>query len=94
MKTYTAKFDRNQEVFVLLDKKIFKSTISQVRITERQPYKRILNTISGSLQEIPSVLVEYLICGEYDEARTMLPFNWYSESDVFETKEELIAQIK
>ena len=92
MKTYTAKFECKQPVFVILNKGILESIISQVKITDRQGYKE-LNEKTHEYEDV-SLLIQYLIPGKYDESRHILPYEWYPEKDIFETKEELLLTIK
>ncbi len=97
MKTYTAKFDRskNEDVYVLHNNKILKTKIIKTRITDQEDYRAINvnngNTISG-------LKVEYLVHGEiksYGEGSSvMYSMDWIEESNIFATKEELIAKIE
>ncbi|MBK7362759.1 MAG: hypothetical protein IPJ01_10725 [Micavibrio sp.] len=91
MKTYTAKFDRskNEDVYVLLDGKILKTKILKTRITDQSDY--IHNGIATS-----GFKIEYLIGGEprkITEQSVVQSMNWIEESNVFATKEGLIAKI-
>ena len=91
MKTYTAKFDRsnNEDVYVLLEGKILKTKILKTRITDQDDY--FANGIAKS-----GFKIDYLIAGEprkITENSVMQSMNWIEESNVFATKEGLIAKL-
>ncbi len=96
MKTYTAKFDwsKNEDVYVLCNNKILKTAILKTRITDQQDN----NVFNGAkLEKVSGLKVEYLV---YREAipqagckSVMYSMDWIEESNIFATKEELIAKI-
>jgi hypothetical protein len=97
MKTYTAKFDRskNEDVYVLHNNKVLKTKIVKTRITDGADtmvlvYPNDIKTFSG-------LKVEYLILGEaipQGENSVFQSTDWIEESNIFATKEELIAKIE
>jgi hypothetical protein len=95
MKTYTAKFDRSKKeyVYVLHNNKILKTKIVKTRITDQEDYGKI-NT--NNVDMVSGLKVEYLIYGEaipQGENSVIQSMDWIDESNVFATKEELIAKI-
>lgn len=95
MKTYTAKFDRskNEDVYVLLNNKVLKTKIIKTRIIDQVDYIAI-NVNNGNL--VSGLKIEYLVYGAaipQGENSTMYSMDWIEESNVFATKEELIAKI-
>lgn len=97
MKTYTAKFDRskNEDVYVLHNNKILKTKIIKTRITDQEDYKACNS--SYKLETVSGFKIEYLIYGEaipQGENSVMQSMDWIEESNVFSTKEELIAKIE
>jgi len=94
MKKYNVKYEVGQEVYVLESKKIIKSPIDKIRISEQGPY--VKGNHDGTFTEKDGVEIEYLVeasrnaCGKGHS----YTYDWFNQEDVFSNKEELIAQIK
>lgn len=88
------KYDLDQEIYVILNKKILKSKIEKIRIIKYKPYQEVLG--SGKLIDHNGIKIEYLVIN-YD---TMIGsirtsnYEWFDENDVYGTKDELIRAIE
>jgi len=96
MKTYNVKYDINQEVYILTDKKIYQSKVDKIKIIESRPW------IDGNqgMKPMDGIEIEYLVVtsdveyGDNNPRSHAMGFNWYKQDDIFLTKEELIQNIK
>lgn len=97
MKTYTTKFDRskNEDIYVMSNNKIIKTKIVKTRITDAADTFVLVNP--NDRKTISGLKVEYLILGELiqqGESTFFQTMEWIEESNVFSSKEELIASIE
>ncbi len=80
------KINIGDEVFILMNKTIFKSKIEKIRTIERAPY------FSMNDNEMKTgIEVDYLVVVKQTETTTS--YDWYPSSDVFKSKEDLIKKI-
>jgi len=95
MKEYNVKYEVGQGVYVLRNKTITRAIIDKIRVTEQKPYTRVNS--DGTLTEKSGIEIDYLIedrrTSFNEEKMTSASYNWYSQEDVFTSKDELIAQI-
>jgi hypothetical protein len=97
MKTYTTKFDRskNEDVYVLHNNKIVKTKIVKTRVTDGADTMVLVHPNDRKI--VSGFKVEYLILGEaipQGENTVFQSMDWIDESNVYSTKEELIANIE
>jgi len=99
MKTFESKYDIEQEVYVLTNKKIYKTSIENIKITHVKPHK-LLKFVNKEavLTDTDGITIEYLV-EIYREQQpgckgVSINYDWYKEEDVFLDKEELIRKIK
>lgn len=97
MKTYTTKFDRskNEDIYVMSNNKIIKTKIVKTRITDGADTMVLVHPNDRKI--VSGLKVEYLILGEaipQGENTVFQTMDWIEESNVFSSKEELIASIE
>ena len=59
MKKYNVKYEVGQEVYILESKKISKTVIDKIRITEQKPYMK--GNSNGTYTEMDGIKIDYLI---------------------------------
>lgn len=89
MKKYNVKYEVGQEVYILESKKISKTVIDKIRITEQKPYMK--GNSNGTYTEMDGIKIDYLI--ETKRTQVSSSYDWYNQEDVFTNKDELITQI-
>lgn len=94
---YTTKYNRadKNDVYVFINKKVVKTKIIKTRITDQEDYKT--TGVNGSVLTLSGLKIEYLVGLEiqaFGESGTIQSMDWYDEKDVYETREELIANIE
>jgi hypothetical protein len=95
MRKYNVKYEVGQEVYVLRSKKITKTVVDKIRVTEQQPWTR--GNSDGTHTEMDGIEIDYLVETErlpFGANGTHSSYDWYNQEDVFTNKEELIAKIK
>jgi len=94
MKQYNVKYERGQEVYILLSKKLISSKIEKIRITEAAPY---IDANRVPWEEKDGITIEYLVVVEDREfgenGSHHISYDWFNQDDVFLSKEELIQKI-
>jgi len=87
MKTYNVKYERGTEVYILQNKKIIKSNIIEIKVTEKAPW------INGNdnMKEMDGITIEYLV--QVENGANYSSYDWYKQEDVFLTKDDVIRQI-
>ena len=97
MKEYNVNYKVNQEVYILTNKKIYKTHIDKIRVTEQHPFNEFVNIITGETRKSNGIEIDYLIMDEEtpfgDRNNTRRSYDWYNQKDVFENKDELIKNI-
>lgn len=96
MRTYSAKYDVGQDVYILNDKSIYKTTINKIRITVQSPQGLVHGTIGQQDDAQTGICIEYLVevnRKQYENSYR-IDFDWYNQRDIFETRDELIERIK
>lgn len=100
MKSYDVKYDIGQMVFVLLSKKAMETQIQKIRVIEQPPSNYINGTENQKKNGKDGITIEYLVQVDYRSDNMIMNgtgvynFDWIDQNDIFQTKEELIAQIK
>ena len=90
MKTYEVKYDIGQEVYIISDKKLFKSRINKIRVLEQQPYKKY-DSSKQTHVDMDGIEIHYLVLTK--EVNCYTEYDWYCQDDVFETKQEVFRKI-
>ena len=96
MKTYDVRYEVGDEVYILLSKKIFKSYIDGIKVTETKPYK-CMKGRNNEILEFNGITISYLVMThetKFDNGCSEKGFDYYDQADLFGSKEELIANIK
>ncbi len=94
MRKYNVKYEVGQEVYVLRSKKITKTVVDKIRVTEQQPWRK--GNTDGTQTEMDGIQIDYLIETEklpLGGNRTQISYDWFNQEDVFTSKDELITQI-
>jgi hypothetical protein len=96
MKEYNVKYEVGQEVYILTCKAIFKSRVDKIRITESAPWVKLVGRNSDTI-EMDGIEIDYLVeisNKPYgNNGSTMTSYDWYKQSDVHLTKDEVIEKI-
>ena len=99
MKEYNVKYNIDDEVYVLTNKKIYQTKIENLRVIEVKPY--ISLTIVNRQQvltEMDGITIEYLIETHSEQIPGVkgisTNYEWFKQEDVYLDKEELIRKIK
>ena len=101
MKSYDVKYEIGQKVFVLLSKKAMETQIQKIRINEQQKGSAVNETDENKKKDgITGITIEYLVQVDYQASQIIMQssgmyyFDWVNQNDIFQTKEELISEIK
>jgi len=97
MKKYKVKYDINQDVYILSDKKIFKSKIEKIRVIEKAPINLRNGTKEEKEDSKSGICIEYLVIINKElisKAYYSVDYDWYHQRDIFPTKEKLVNAIK
>jgi len=89
------KYSIDDVVYILSEKKIFRSRISEVRVEVRKPHQALL--VPYEIVDRNGIKIEYLVITSEviipGITGTQTNYDWYDEKDIFISKEELIANI-
>jgi hypothetical protein len=88
MKSYDVKFEIGQDVFTLMNKKILKSKIDKIRITEQRPCKIMKD---NKWVNDKTVKIEYLLLVEQNDRN--LSYDYFDQDDVAASKEEILSKL-
>jgi len=103
MKSYNVKYSIGQLVFVLLGKKAISTPIQKIRITEsvKTDYRKEFGATDNQIKDGKSgITIEYLVQVNYSSTNIIMNsagvynFDWVNQNDCFETRDDLISQIK
>jgi len=90
MKTYDVKYDIGQEVYVISDRKIIKTIIDKIEITESRSYSQIDK--HGVVEEMSGIDIRYFVMVR--EEGNAKYYDKIKQNDVALTPDEFIRNIK
>lgn len=91
MKNYDVKYEIGQEIYIILNKTIIKSSIKKIRIIHDIDY------IDGkTLEKMSGITIEYLVITKeetYPSGGCSQAFDWHFQDEIYLDKDELFRKI-